>query len=208
MRMIARVDLNGADHLPGRGSFVLAANHIGRLDVAVAYYALDRPDIIVMVAEKYKQHVITRFLTRLVNGIFIDRYNADFTAVRLALQRLKQGGVLAVTPEGTRSKSGNLIEGKPGGMYLAWKAGVPVLPVALTGTEDAVVKDRLRRLKRLDIRVVVGEPFSIPPLEGRGREAALEEYTQETMCRIACLLPKERRGVYADHPKLKQMLSV
>jgi 1-acyl-sn-glycerol-3-phosphate acyltransferase len=205
LHLIARVEVVGRENLPAGGGFVIAANHIGRLDVFLVYDLLERPDIIVMVAEKYRKYALTRFLTRLVNGIFVDRYNADFGAVRETLRRLRQGGILAVTPEGTRSSSGNLSEGKPGGIYLAWKAGVPILPAAVTGTEDAVVKERLKRLKRLDIQVVAGKPFTLPPILGVGREAALQQYTEEVMCRIAALLPAERRGAYAGHPRLKEL---
>ena len=113
------------------------------LDAALAYYVLDRPDIIMVVAEKYEKYAFFRWLVRITNGMFIDRFNADIKAIRETLRRLQQGQILTITPEGTRSKSGNLIEAKPGGIYLAWKAGVPILPVAITGTEDAVVKDRL-----------------------------------------------------------------
>jgi len=206
LHLIARVEVVGGENLPAGGGFVITANHIGRLDAFLVYDLLERPDIIVMVAEKYQKYALTRFLTHLVNGIFVDRYNADFGAVRETLRRLRQGAILAVTPEGTRSSSGNLIEGKPGGIYLAWKAGVPILPAAVTGTEDAVVKERLKRLKRLDIRAVAGKPFTLPPIGGADREAALQKYTEEVMCRIAALLPEERRGAYAGHPRLKELL--
>ena len=99
-----------------------------------------------------------------------------------------------------------LIEAKPGGVYLAWKAGVPVLPVALTGTEDAQVADRLKHFKRLEIKIVAGQPFTLPPVKGKDRDAAMQEYTDEVMCRIAALLPPDRRGVYTEHPKLKELL--
>jgi 1-acyl-sn-glycerol-3-phosphate acyltransferase len=207
LRLLGRVEIRGFDRIPQSQGFVIAANHIGRLDAALPYYILDRPDIIVIVAEKYQKYAATRWLTRVVNGIFIDRYNADVGALRQTLRRLQNGGILTMTPEGTRSKSGNLIEAKPGGIFLAWKAGVPILPAAITGTEDAVVKDRLKHFKRLEIKAVAGEPFTLPPVEGKDREAVMQQYTDEVMCRIAALLPPERRGFYADHPRLKELLS-
>jgi 1-acyl-sn-glycerol-3-phosphate acyltransferase len=206
LHVIARVEISGFDNLPDTQGYVIAANHIGRLDAALPYYILDRPDIIVIVAEKYQKYAFTRWLTHLVNGIFIDRYNADVGALRQTLRRLKEGGILTMTPEGTRSKSGNLIEAKPGGIYLAWKAGVPILPAAITGTEDFVVKRRLKHFKRLEIKVVAGQPFTLPPVKGKDREAAMQQYTDEVMCRIAALLPEERRGFYANHPRLKELL--
>jgi 1-acyl-sn-glycerol-3-phosphate acyltransferase len=202
------VKIVGFEHLPDTPGLVIACNHVGRLDAALPYYILERPDIIVIVAEKYKKYAVTRWLTRVVNGTFIDRYNADVGALRATLRRLQSGGVFAMTPEGTRSKSGNLIEAKPGGIYLAWKAGVPIVPAAVTGTEDAVVRDRLKHFKRLDIQAIAGEAFTLPPVaDGRDRDALMQQYTDEVMCRIAALLPPERRGFYADHPRLKELLA-
>jgi 1-acyl-sn-glycerol-3-phosphate acyltransferase len=206
--LIARVETEGWEHLPASGEgCVLAANHVGRLDAFLVFALLDRQDIIVMVAEKYRRYALTRFLVRLVEGIFIDRYNADFGAVRATLRRLKKGGILAMTPEGTRSASGNLIEGKPGGIYLAWKAGVPVVPVAVTGSEDAVVDRRLKRLRRLQIRIVAGPPFRLPAEAVPDRDEAMRRATDEVMCRIAALLPAGRRGIYAGHPRLAELLN-
>ncbi|HEX7620451.1 MAG TPA: lysophospholipid acyltransferase family protein [Anaerolineales bacterium] len=204
--LIARVEIVGFENLPA-GGFVIAANHIGRLDAALAYYILNRPDIIMVVAEKYEKYAIFRWLVKLTNGMFVDRYNADIHAIRETLRRLEQGQVFTITPEGTRSKSGNLIEAKPGAIYLAWKAGVPVLPVALTGTEDNVVLERLKHFQRLDIRVVAGKPFILPFVKGKDRDMALQQYTDEVMCRIAVLLPPERRGIYAQYPRLKELLN-
>lgn len=205
LSIIARVEIVGFEYLPA-GGFVIAANHIGRLDAALAYYVLNRPDIIMVVAEKYEKYAFFRWLVKLTNGMFVDRYHADIHAIRETLRRLQQGQVFTITPEGTRSKSGNLIEAKPGGIYLAWKAGVPILPVALTGTEDAVVVDRLKHFKRLDIKVVAGHPFSLPSVKGKDRDASMQRYTDEVMCRIASLLPEHRRGVYAEHPRMKEIM--
>jgi 1-acyl-sn-glycerol-3-phosphate acyltransferase len=203
---IGRVELIGWENIPAKRGYVIASNHIGRLDAALAYYIFDRRDIIMVVAEKYEKYAFFRWLVRITNGMFIDRYNADIGAIRATLRRLKQGELLAMTPEGTRSRSGNLIEAKPGGIYLAWKAGVPILPTAITGTEDSVVKDRLKHFKRLQIKAVAGPPFTLPPIEGKDRDAAMQQYTDEVMCRIAMLLPPERRGFYADHPRLQELL--
>ena len=197
LNSIARIEMVGFDNLPTSQGYVIAANHIGRLDAALAYYALDRPDIIMVVAEKYEKYAIFRWLVKITNGMFIDRYNADIKAIRETLRRLRQGQILTITPEGTRSKTGNLIEAKPGGIYLAWKAGVPILPVAITGTEDAVVKDRLNHFKRLDITIVAGASFTLPAMAGKDREALMRQYTDVVIRRIAALLPPERRGFYA-----------
>lgn len=208
LHLLGRVELVGFDKVPATGGYIIAANHIGRLDAAIAYYILDRPDVIMVVAEKYQKYGFYRWLVKVVNGMFIDRHNADIRAIRETLRRIQQGGVFAITPEGTRSRTGNLIEAKPGAVYLAWKAGVPVLPVALTGTEDAVIVDRLKHFKRQRIKAVAGEFFTLPTdVKGKDRDALMQQYTDEVMCRIAALLPPERRGFYAEHPRLKELLA-
>jgi 1-acyl-sn-glycerol-3-phosphate acyltransferase len=208
LNLIAHFEMVGAEYIPTGGGFVIAGNHIGRLDAALPYYFLDRPDIIILVAEKYEKYALFRWLTRITNGMFVDRYNADIRVVRACLRRLQRGQILTITPEGTRSKSGNLNLARPGGIYLAWKSGVPILPVAVTGTEDAVVKERLKHFKRLSIKLVAGPVFTLPPFEGKGREALLQQFTDEVMCRIAALLPEDRRGAYTQHPRLKELLMV
>jgi 1-acyl-sn-glycerol-3-phosphate acyltransferase len=207
LNSIAHIETTGFENIPAKGGYVIAVNHIGRLDAALPYYIFDRPDIIMVVAEKYEKYAFFRWLVRITNGMFIDRYHTDFGAIRETLRRLQQGQLLTMTPEGTRSKSGNLLQAKPGGIYLAWKAGVPILPAAITGCEDAVVKERLKHFKRLDIKALAGPAFSLPPIAGKDRDAAMQQYTDEVMCRIAALLPPERRGFYADHPRLRELLA-
>jgi 1-acyl-sn-glycerol-3-phosphate acyltransferase len=207
-RLFTRLEVRGVENLPASGGFIAAANHLGRLDVALVYHLLDRQDVYLMVAEKYKKYTIFRWLVRRMDAIWVDRFGADFSALREMLKRLHRGGVLVIAPEGTRSPTGALLEGRSGGSYLAARSGVPIVPVAVTGTQDALVKAQWRHLRKLYISVRVGQPFTLPPVRGRDREAALQGYTDEIMCRIAALLPPDYRGVYADHPRLRELLEV
>lgn len=205
-KWLARIEVSGIENLPQAPSVIVACNHIGRLDAGLIYFFTDRRDIIMLVAEKYRKNAFFRWLATSLDGIFVDRFNADMNAMREVLRRLKRGGVLAIAPEGTRSPTGALQQGRDGASYLAAKSGVPVVPVGIRGTEDAIVKQRLKRLQRLHIIARVGKPFTLPPLEGRNREAQLGAFTEEIMCRIAALLPEEMRGFYAEHPRLKALL--
>jgi 1-acyl-sn-glycerol-3-phosphate acyltransferase len=205
--LIARVRIYGMERLHLNQSYVAAGNHIGRLDPGLVFLVLDRQDIILFVAEKYRKYAPMRWLANAMNAIWIDRYNADMGALRQALRRLKQGGVMAIAPEGTRSPSGTLQRGRAGASYLAVKAGVPIVPVAVMGCEDRVVVERLRHFRRLDIVGRVGEPFKLLPLHAGDRDEQLQEDTDEIMCHIAALLPPERRGYYANHPRLLELIS-
>jgi 1-acyl-sn-glycerol-3-phosphate acyltransferase len=204
--LVARLEVHGWENLPRSGGYITAANHLGRMDIPLVYYLLDRDDVILLVAEKYRKYGIVRWLVKQLDALWLDRFASDVHALRSTLDRLKAGGVLVIAPEGTRSPTGALIAGKAGSSYLAAKSGLPVIPVAATGTEDALVLKQLKNLRRLNISVYVGTPFYISPLNRGNREAALQEATDEIMCRIASMLPEAYRGVYADHPRLTELL--
>jgi 1-acyl-sn-glycerol-3-phosphate acyltransferase len=204
-RFFIHLDITGMENVPSSGGYIAAANHLGRIDIALVYHLLDRRDVYLMVAEKYQKYAILRWLVKHMDAIWVDRFGADFRALREMLSRLQRGGVLVIAPEGTRSQNGVLIEGRPGVSYLAAKAGVPILPVAATGTQDILVKEQFLHFHKPHITVRVGQPFMLPPLQAQDRDAVLQEYTDEIMCRIAALLPPSYRGVYADHPRLRQL---
>ncbi len=208
IRLTMKLEVEGLEYLPRSGSFIATSNHLGRLDAMLIWYYLKRDDIIVIVAEKYQQNAFLRWFAHQLNAIFVDRYNADVSAMRQVLERLKKGGVFVVAPEGTRSPTGALIEARQGAAYIAARSGLPILPVGVTGTEDRLAKQRLKRLRRLQVHGRIGELYTLPPLPRENRDQALKSSTDEMMCRIAVLLPPEYRGVYADHPRLKELLDL
>ena len=97
-------------------------------------------------------------------------------------------------------------EGKMGVAFLAGKSGYPVLPVAITGSEDRAVLENLKHLRRTKITVTAGDLFHVEIPHGKGREQAMRAATEEIMSRLAALLPEKYRGVYANHPRLKELL--
>ena len=205
-RLVARAELLGKENIPSSGAFIAVGNHIGRLDAGLVYFLLGRQDVTMLVAEKYRKNALARWFVRRLDAVWVDRFNADFAAMRETLERQRRGGVVIMAPEGTRSPTGGLIEGRAGAAYLAARTGLPVLPVGITGTEDRQVLGNLRRLKRTPITVRVGQTFTLPPLDKKDREAALQQATDEIMARIAALLPPGQRGIYASHPRLKELL--
>lgn len=206
LRIIARIDMQNMERIPASGGCLAVSNHLGRLDAILAIILSDRNDIILMVAEKYQKYWFWRWMMRQLDALWLDRHNPDFRALREVQKRLKAGGIAAIAPEGTRSPTAQMQPGKPGVAYLAAKTGVPIVPMAIVGTEDKEVARRLRRFRRLDITIRVGEPFSLPMMPRQNRDEFLRQSTDEMMCRIAALLPPKYRGVYADHPRLQELL--
>ncbi len=206
MKIIADIEINGIEKLPD-GNVIIAANHLGRLDTAVLLCILDREDIIMPVAEKYKNHPFYGAIGRAANAIWLNRFDADYSAFRQILERMKQGGLLVIAPEGTRSKTEALQAGKMGVAFLASKSGYPVLPVAVTGTEDRVIVENIKHFRRSKITATAADLLYIDIPKGKGREEAMRQATDEIMCRIAALLPKKYRGVYADALRVKELLN-
>ncbi len=204
--LIARVEVRGYENLPKDGSFVIATNHLGIADVPIAFYALNRWDLFVVIGEKWRDVGLFRWVGKHFNFIFIDRFNPDIKALRKIISLMQKNNILVIAPEGTRSRTGALIEARPGVSYLATKLGRPIVPVGIVGTEDKRLLDNLKRLRRSHIVVTAGIPFSLPPLPRENRDEVLKQYTDEIMCHIAALLPEKHRGVYADHPRLKELL--
>lgn len=205
MKIIADIETNGIEKLP-EGNVIVAANHLGRLDTAALLCILDREDIIMPVAEKYKDHPLYGAIGRAANAVWLNRFDADYSALRQILDRMKQGGLLVIAPEGTRSKTEALQQGKMGVAFLAGKSGFPVLPVAVTGTEDRLIVENLKHFRRSKITATAADLMYIDLPKGKGREEAMRQATDEIMCQIAALLPEKYRGVYTDHPRLKELL--
>jgi 1-acyl-sn-glycerol-3-phosphate acyltransferase len=104
--------------------------------------------------------------------------------------------MVGISPEGRRSPTGALITAQPGAAFLAARAQVPILPVAITNTKHLAAA--LKRGRRITISIRVGEAFSLPPLGGLAQKRQLQIYTDLMMTRLAALLPPEYRGAYAD----------
>src|SRR5574340_787358 len=204
--LVAHIEIRGFENLPHDGAFVIVTNHLGMIDATLLYYAIDRWDVFVPVAEKWERSGFLRWLGKYLNFVFVDRFNPDLRAIRQMISLMEKGHTLVIAPEGTRSRVGSMIEGRPGAAYLAAKLQRPIVPIGLSGTEDKTIFGNLRHLKRSSVLINAGEPFTLPPLSNRDRGASLKAYTDEIMCRIAALIPERYRGIYANHPRLLQLL--
>lgn len=211
LRLLTHVEVHGRENIPdslATGNFIIASNHLGLVDAFLPFHILSHNNLVLLVGEKWEKMAIMRWLGRQLNFIFVDRFNPDIKAIRAVMTRMKKGEVLVITPEGTRSKVGHLIEGKQGVSYLAAKMEFPLVPVGISGTFDEIFFPQLKRLRRPHIKVNIGPMFSLPPLpgEGQGRDEALKADTDEIMCQIAALLPVENRGFYADYPRVRALI--
>lgn len=126
-----RIAVHHPEHVPASGGAILAANHVGIVDGPLLATYAPRPVHALTKREMFDGRV-GGFL-RATGQIPLDRFAADLAAIRTALRVVRDGGVVGIFPEGTRS-SGDLDRFHHGAAYLALVAGVPVVPVTLIGT--------------------------------------------------------------------------
>lgn len=210
--LIADIEVHGDITKLPKGGYMLASNHLGRLDSLVVYYVVDTDDLIHPLTDKYKKYWYGRLAGKIFKVTWLTRGQADMSAMREFISRLKKGAVMIIAPEGTRSKAVSLLKAEPGAIYIASSANVGIIPVALTGTEDADVVARLKKFKRLKITITASDEMYYPPdikaVKGAERDVLLQNSIDELFCRIAAMLPESYRGYYKDFPRVKELLKV
>jgi 1-acyl-sn-glycerol-3-phosphate acyltransferase len=195
LRLVTRAEFNGLEQVPPAGPLLIVCNHLGHLDPPLIGAGLPVMPEIIVAAEVLDVPVVG-WVLRQYGAIPVRRREIDREVIRRSLAILASGGMLVVAGEGRESPTGALIEGRVGPAYLAMKIGVPVLPLAITGTRHAW--QVIRRGRRPRVTLTAGEPFRLPglPAPGVARKAALHAATDSIMRRIADLLPDDYRGVY------------
>lgn len=197
LRLLTRTEVEGLEHVPDEGPYLLLTNHLHWLDPPALMAAFPYRGY-VFAAAKREKHWFFGPLFRSLNAIWVHRDEVDRKALRQALAVLQGGGVLGMAPEGTRSHTGTMQRGHGGAAYFAYRAGASVVPVVVTGQEHAVAA--LKRLRRARIRIAFGRPFAPPPVPSEERVSAPEirAFTDDIMYHLAAMLPPQYRGMYSD----------
>ncbi|HQZ52478.1 MAG TPA: lysophospholipid acyltransferase family protein, partial [Thermoflexales bacterium] len=188
MGAVARVTVEGAEHLARPGGYILASNHLSAWDPPfILSITPPRPKLTVLAAAKWQKVAPLRLIFDAMDAIYLRQGDADRAALKAALALLKAGGTIGMSPEGTRSRTGALIRARSGVAWLALRANTPVVPVAIWGVEK--INRELRRLRRAQVHARVGPAISFAP------DLSAEAATEQLMRAIAALLPEEYRGV-------------
>lgn len=190
----------GHENLPPReaGGIIIAMNHVHWMDIPVIGAMLPFRYRLSWIGkiELFKNPLAGWWL-RQMQVIPINRGRRDTAALETSVQALREGAVLLIFPEGTRSKTGILKEGRGGAVRLAMQSGRPIVPVAVVGTEHGLKGT----LTRKPVFLRVGKPYMVAPTpDGKIPPDMMEQLTLTMMGRIAELLPAERRGSYGQLP--------
>jgi 1-acyl-sn-glycerol-3-phosphate acyltransferase len=171
-----RITVDGAEHIPRTGGAVLASNHVSYLDFIFAGLGAQPAKRLVRFMAKHEifENKIAGPLMRGMHHIPVDR-SAGIASYKAALAALKDGQVVGVFPEATISQSFTVKEIKSGAVRMAGAAGVPLIPMALWGTQRMWTKGRSRTLfkRHLPISILIGEPMH-PTRRDKQEEVAAE----------------------------------
>lgn len=198
-KTVCHIEAHDTDKLPMRGPLILFANHTGQIEVPVLVTLLEGRPISGWAKAEAWTNPILRWLFNSWGVIPVRRGEADMNALRVALQRLEEGAIFGIAPEGTRSKTGKLFRGQPGTVMLALRSNAPLQPIAHWGGEK--FKTNIRRLRRTYISVRVGRLFRLDAKDGKMTREVRQQMVDEMMYELAALLPAEYRGEYSDLSK-------
>ncbi|MET8912292.1 lysophospholipid acyltransferase family protein [Micromonospora sp. NPDC004551] len=202
LRLAFRPHVEGLEHIPATGGAIFAGNHLSVADELLLGTVVPRHLAFWAKSEYFKgtgvKGAFSKFVLTGLGAIPVERAGgrAALSAFDAAIPVLKAGDLVAVYPEGTRSPDGRLYRGRTGAARLAVAAGVPIIPVGVTGTDKAQpIGTRVPRPGRAQITIRFGKPLDFT---GRSDDrTSLREMTDEMMAEIQKLTGQEYVPRYA-----------
>ncbi len=195
MKLVMKLETTGWEHIPPSGPVIMMINHIAFLDPVILTGFFPRYLISMAKVEAIEDKVIGP-LIKAFDAFPVNRGAGDRQALRTAFDVLDAGLALLIAPEGHRSETTELGEAHEGIAYVAQRAHVPIVPVAISGTDQ--FKHNIKRLKRTTVTYRFGQPFYLDAGNERANGELLKQMTDEAMYQLAALLPPEQRGLYAN----------
>ena len=196
LRAFMRIDDSGIHSVPMSGPLIMATNHINWLDAPVGFSHLHPRKITAFAKIETWDNYWLRLLFNAWEAIPISRGEVDFNAFRKAEEALAAHKIIAIAPEGTRSKTGKLNTGYPGIVFLALRTNAPIMPFVFYGNEN--IQLNLRKYRRTPMVLKAGAPFRLKAQSSNPDKLMRRELTDAIMYEIARLLPEEYRGKYAE----------
>lgn len=186
--------VNGLEHIPKKGPLIIAANHESYIDhlIIVCTFTYHLKEKIHFLSKKeHFDNIFKKAWHTYAGAIPLDRQTGGKEALKWAVKALKQGKIIAIHPEGTRTLTGKLQKGKTGVARLALTAKVPVIPVGLIGTFEILPKGKnIPKLKRAIMNI--GKPMYFNEYHKKKTTARLlKEITDSIMKEIAKLCKQE-----------------
>ena len=187
LRVVLRLEIEGRERIPSRGPVILAPNHRSLIDIPVAGATTKRKVWFMAKEELFASRLGAALITRL--GAFpVRRGRPDRAPLQRALELLRQGEVVGIFPEGTRTPEARFDELEEGFAYIALRTGAPVVGVAISGTE-AVLPPGRKLPQLVKIRAKIGEPFRLgDPRTGVIPRSQVRAATMQAQHRLTALM--------------------
>lgn len=206
LKKYANLDVKGLENIDkAKGAKIFIGNHLSNSDGLVIDKLLRKKyDPTFVAGAKLSDDPVTNLGTKLVKNIQIKPNTADKEAITNMVKLLKGGENMVMFPEGTRSRSGAMIEAKKGILLIARLTKAPIVPIAMWGTEKLLPINEGGSMadetwNNADVHVRIGEPITLPvKLKDEDKKDFEERSMKYIMNSIASLLPEEYRGVYGD----------
>ncbi len=193
-----RLTVRGLENFPRQGPGLIVLNHLGDADVVVIFSRLPTWQIDPLGASNlHDDFPWIGVLGDMYGTIWLHRGRPDRRAISCALEALELKRFVSIAPEGRESLAGGLEEGLNGAAFIALKANVPIIPIAVTGTEDPLIYNFKKWGRRTPVTMAVGKPFQLESSEDRHESLRLG--TERIMRELARLLPPEYQGMYREN---------
>jgi len=202
LHLLVHIKTDDLERIPAKGPLLLITNHINFLEGPIVYTDLQHRqerDLTGFAKIEFWNNPITGFLFDTWDTIPLRRGEADLSAIKDAVARIKAGAIFAMAPEGTRSHDAKLRSAHSGIAMLGYMSGAPILPIAGYGHENYV--SDFKRLRRPTYHLTMGQLFRLDTGGERVKGNMRQEMADEIMYQLAALLPERYRGEYTDLTK-------
>lgn len=204
IKKYAHLTINGLDNIEKvKKPRIFVCNHLSNSDGLVLDKILkEKSDPYFIAGVKLSNDPVTRIGTKLVKNIAIKPSSADKDAITKVVKALKGGDDILIFPEGTRSRTGAMIEGKKGVLLFARMAKAEIIPIGISGTEKLLPISKSgdmggEKWQHADVTINIGNKIEFPPKEKNEDKHEYEDKCMDILMRsIAELLPESYRGVY------------
>lgn len=202
LKRYADIKIHGEENLENiKSPVIFICNHLSNADGLVLNKVLKKYNPYFVAGVKLNSTSMSKIGLEIINTIPIKANSADVEALKKCIEAIKEEKNILIFPEGTRSRNGEMIEGKKGIVLIARKANVPIVPIGIWGTEKFMpINDNNmgeETFKHAEVNVSIGEQFTLPKYN---KEESKEEYSDkclETIMKsIANRLPDEYKGVH------------
>ena len=199
----ANIELTGKENLQSiQKPIIFICNHLSNSDGLILNKVLKKQDLTFVAGVKLTNDPVTNLGMNIVKTIRIKPNSADKDALTKVIKTIKEGNNVIIFPEGTRSRTGNMIEGKKGVLLIAKITKAIIIPIGLSGTEKLLPINEKGNMSSenfnyAEVKVNIGKPVHLVEKDPEeDRHLYDDRALKDLMRNIALLLPEEQRGVY------------